>query len=226
MEKSSNPHLYSWEEDLLQKIDDKEIEKNHFSNEKEKLCDIKNKKEDKISSLNNIIDNTLNTVEKSIQNYSDNIVGKLEEIKNTKFESTVDRSKALFGIYKDLFKDAKVFFSKKEFNYENSSLKKEIKDKIDENINDKLLSILSYLFEDDNCENWTEILIPIWSMENQYLYMEGKKKKLVDDFNNTVERYEEKKKRYEEAEKDLEKMKKELEALKNFSLKINNFSDK
>lgn len=210
-----NPYLSSWNKELFQKIKDKRTETDKMSGEIQKLGDLKTYKESELLSLENVMGNTLTNVEKSIEKYSSSVQSKLEKLQNASFEKTSEKSKALFSLYKELYQDARIFFSRNEFKYEPSSLKVEI--------NDRILSWLSYLFDDENSNNWTDILIPIWSLEYQYHDMESKQKGLIKEFEKVTKNYNDKKKVYNELTEEIEKMKKELDALKEFSDKITNY---
>ena len=207
-----HPHLSSWNEELSKKIKNKEGKITEISTEISTLEDIYNSKENEILSLEKTMDNTLNNVEKYIEKYSNGIKEKLDETQNKEYEKPGDRSRALFSLYKELYQDARLFFSRREFKYEQSFLKLEI--------NDKLLNWLSYFFEEEDCNNWTDVLTPIWSIEYQYADMEAKCKNLNKLFENTSKIYEDKKKVHDKLSDEIDMMKKELEALQDFSHKI------
>lgn len=209
-----HPHLSSWNEELSKKIKSKEGKATEISTEINTLKELNNSKENEILSLEKAMDKTLNNVEKYIERYSNGIKEKLDKIRSNEYEKPSERSEALFSLYKELYQDARVFFSRREFKYEPSSLKLEL--------NDKILSWLAYLFEEDydNSNNWTDVLTPIWSIEYQYADMELKCKNLNKVFKNTTKMYEDKKKIYDKLSNELDMMKKELEALKDFSNKI------
>lgn len=207
-----NPHLSSWNDELFKNIKVKNEEIREMSGDIGQLEELNASKKSDLLSLEKTMENTLNNVEKYMEQYSNNVRRKLEEIKENKYENTSDRSKALFSLYKDLYQDARMFFSRREFKYEPSLLKLDI--------NDRILSWLTSLFEEENSDGWADILTPIWSIEHQYIDMETKYKILTNSFENATKNYEEKKKVYDKLSNEVEKMKKELEALKEFSEKI------
>lgn len=211
-EKFTYPHLSSWSDELFQKIKVKDEEIKKMNLDMNQLEELNTSKKSEILSLEKTMENTLDNVEKYIEQYSNSIIEKIEKIKKNKYENVSNRSEALFSLYKDLYQDSQMFFSKKEFNYVPSTLK------ID--INDKIINWLTSLFEEENYDGWTDILTPIWSIEHQYIDMKEKYNVLTKVYKDIEKKYEKKKKVYDNLIDELEKMKKELEALKEFSEKI------
>jgi len=207
-----NPHLSSWNNELFQKIKLKNDEIKKMSGNMNELEELNTNKKNELFSLEKTMETTLNNVEKYIENYSNNISDKIKKIQNTKYDNLSNKSKSLFSLYKELYKEAICFFSRKEFKYLPSSLKI--------HMNDKFLNWLNSLFEEENYDGWTDVLTPIWTIENQYNDMEEKYKVLTKVFDDTSKKYEEKKKVYDKLTNDIEKMEKELNTLKEFSEKI------
>ena len=207
-----HPHLSTWNKELSKKIKNKEGNITEISSEMKTLEEMNISTENEILSLEKTMNNTLNNVEKYIENYSNCIKEKLDKVRGKEYNKPSERSKALFSLYKGLYQDAREFFSRREFKYEPSSLKLEL--------DDKILSWLAYLFEEEDCNNWTDVLTPIWSIEYQYSDMERKCKNLNENFKNTLKMYEDKKKIHDKLKNEINIMKKELEALQDFSNKI------
>ena len=210
--KLKNKHLMSWRNELLKKINLKKEEIREMTSEIEQIDEINKSKKSEILSLEKIMENTVNNVEKYIKEYSSGIVTQIEKINELEHKTIEDKSKVLFSLYKKMYNDACIFFSRKEFKYVPSSLKM--------NMNDTFLNWLQSFLEDENYDGWTDILTPIWSIEKQYNDMEKKYTILTKSFNIASEKYKEKKKTYNTLLHDVENMKKEIEALQEFSDKI------
>ena len=211
-----HPHLFSWNTELSDKIKGKEEKLSEVSSTINILEDTSTSKENDILSLEKTMDATLNKVEKYIEDYLTNTREKFEDVKNEKYENSKDRSNKLFSLYKQIYEDACIFFSRKEFKYEPSTLKSEI--------NDKLQMWLSYIFEEEDCNKWTDVLTPIWSLEYQYIDMEAKCKEMINSYNVTKKMFDEKKEVYQKLNTEISIMKNELAALKDFSDKIKEYN--
>lgn len=202
----------SWSNELLKKINLKKEEIREMTSEIEQMDEINKSKKSDILSLEKIMENTVNNVEKYIKEYSSGILTQIEKINEEKHKTIEDKSKVLFSLYKKMYNDACIFFSRREFKYVPSSLKM--------NMNDTFLNWLQSFLEDENYDGWTDILTPIWSIEKQYNDMEKKYTILTKSFNIASEKCKEKKKTYNTLLQDVENMKREIEALQEFSDKI------
>jgi chromosome segregation ATPase len=214
-----HPNLFSWNNELLTKIKDKEDNIKHIYNDMTKIEEYNNSKENEILSLENAMKNILSNVEKCMSSYSKSISDKLDKFKNEEYsrESNIKyKSKCLFSLHKELHKDACEFFSKQEFKEEQSNLK--IK------LDDKLIKICNYIFRNDD-SNWIDVLTPIWEVENQYKDMEINYQKLKDIYKYSLKKYNDKKNVYTKHNEEINMMKKELEALQEFSNKIKNLKE-
>jgi hypothetical protein len=213
-------HISSWNKELSENIKEKEEKLLEVLGTINILEDTRTSKENDIISLEKTMETTLNNVEKYIEDYLTNTLKKFENIKNEKYENSKDRSNKLFSLYKQIYEDSCIFFSRKEFKYEQSTLKSEI--------NDKLQNWFSYLFqekEEEDCNKWTDVLTPIWSLEYQYIDMEVKGKDMINSYNITKKIFDEKKEIYKKINTELSIMKNELIALKDFSDKIKEFRE-
>lgn len=208
------PHLSLWNTELSKNIKRKEENLLEVSSTRNILEDTSTSKENDILSLEKTMENTLNNVEKDIDNYLRNMRTKFEDVKNEKYESLNDRSNKLFSLYGHMYEENCNFFSQKEFKYEQSTLKSEIKD--------KLKTWISYILEEEeeDCNKWTDVLTPIWSIEHQYMDMEIKCKEMKNSYNITKKMFDEKKEVCKKLNTEISRMKNELEALKDFSDKI------
>ena len=128
-----HPNLFSWNNELLTKIKDKENNIKYIFNEMKKIEESNNSKENEILSLEKAMKTTLSNVEKYISIYSVSVSDKLDKFKNEEYgseDSIKCRSKSLFSLHKELHKDACTFFSKQEFKSEPSTLKIKLDDKL------------------------------------------------------------------------------------------------
>ena len=213
-----NIHLLSWNNELSEKIKGKEKKLLEVSGSINVLKDTSTSKENDIFSLEKTMETTLNNVEKYIEEYLSNIKKKFEDVKNEKYENYKDRSNKLFSLYRQIYEDSCTFFSRKEFKYEQSILKNEI--------NNKMQNWFSYIFqekEEEDSNKWTSVLTPIWTLENQYIDMEIKCKEMINSYNITKKIFNEKKEIYKKLNTELSIMKNELLAIKDFSDKIKEF---
>ena len=219
MDNIKNLYLHSWKNELSNNIKEKEEKILEVLSIISTVENTKNSKENEIKSLEKTMDINLNNVEKHIEDYLTNNQKKFDDIKNNN-QYLKDRSNKLFSLYKILYEDACIFFSRKEFKYELSTLKSEI--------NNKFKLFFYFISNRNNIDNindigddkWTSILTPIWLLENQYNDMEIKYKEMVDSYNITEKMFNEKKEDYEKLKIELSIMKNELSELTEFSNKI------
>lgn len=211
-----NKHLLSWKEDLHKKIncnEEKMLEMARIL----KSLEEKNIKEDgEIDILEKTMGNTLDNVEKDIENYSNTIIEKIKLVKKCGKE---ERGKELFKLYKDMYQDAREFFSRRDFKYEKSSLNM----KNDQSLYPQtILNCLTSFFEESDNNDWADVLIPIWSLEQMYNDMEIKHTDIYKIHQDLQKKYQYKKKIYENLNGEINNMKQELEELKDFSSRIRN----
>ena len=123
-----------------------------------------------------------------------------------------------------MYQDAKNFFSRRDFKYEQSSLKTKNDQGLQESLTPRTIlnCLMSFFDEDDvsNCNDWADILIPIWSLEQMYNDMEIKHIDIHKTHQELQKKYQYKKKIYENLNEEINNMKQELEELKYFSNKI------
>ncbi len=207
-----NKHLLSWNNDLCHKIKSNEQKILKMSETLESIKEKNIKEEKEIISLEKTMENTLDNVEKYIKNYSDKIVNKLNQVKHKKYENSHERSDEHFKLYRNMYQDAKEFFSRRDFKYERSTLKTKI--------HDTFQNYLINIFEDEDCNDWADVLIPIWSLEKMYGDMEIKHSNMNKSFESLQKKFQYRKKIYDDLNGEIENMKKELEDLQDFSRKI------
>jgi len=205
-------HLLSWNKDLCNKIKSNEKKITDMLENINSLGEKNSKKENDIMSLEKTMENTLDHVEKYIKTYSDNIVNKFLKVKNEKYEDPRERGNDLFKLYREMYQDAKDFFSHRDFKYENSSLKTKL--------HDTFQNYLEYIFDDEDCNDWANVLIPIWSLEKMYNDMETKHNEMNQSYQSLQKKFQYRKKIYDDLNGEIENMKHELEELKNFSSRI------
>jgi hypothetical protein len=216
---NENPYLISWKSSLEKKIIEKENELIRIEKDIDNLVKTSEKQKDEVDLLYNSISKILKQTDVNINNFCDNIKKKIDDNKNKTEEvlnNINDKGKIietkgnnLFLLFKDMYKEASNFFSKKEFESKKSTLSK------------KDNTWLSYFSEADYAyeqKEWLEWLSPIWTMEEHY-------KHSLNEFKIANKKYDIYKKKLENKKESFEKIKKELSLLNKEILALENFSD-
>ena len=208
-----HPILSNWKNELLDKIRDKEEVIKEIVDDMKKMEDLNEMKKNEVTSLEKVMNDTLENIEKRLDVHSNNIINRLDKFKNQNYTDIRSKSNDLFSLHKELYKDSNLFFSKQEFKTEPSILITKI--------DDTLSGIYKYMFKEEN-ENWADVLTPICELEYQYKDMETNYHKYSQVYNFSLEKYNDKKAVYTKEIEELNKMKKELKALEEFKKILQN----
>ena len=212
-----HPHITSWCDELSTNIKNKEKKLTGITTSMQILKDTNDSKEKEILSLEKTMNIILDNIEKYIGQYSKKVTDKLNDVKVMGHGDQQHRSVKIFSLYKELFKDACTFFSRREFNTEASELKV--------GKDNKFKSYISQIFDDESDNIWTEVLSPIWSLEEQYIDMEIEYKELRKIYQNGVNIFDEQKKVYDKINNEIISIKTQLNIIQEFSSKIKNIKN-
>jgi hypothetical protein len=208
-----HPVLFNWKNELLDKIKNKEEVIKEIVDEMKIIEDLNEMKKNEVTSLEKVMNDTLENIEKRLDVHSKNMKDKLDKFKNQNYTDIRSKSNDLFSLHKELYKDSNLFFSKQEFKSEPTTLISKI--------DDTLSVIYKYMFKEEN-ENWSDVLTPICELEYQYKDMEINYHKYSQVYNFSLEKYNDKKAVYTKEIEELNKMKKELNALEEFKKILQN----
>jgi len=229
----ANPHIVSWRESLSQKITEKETQISVLQSKMKTMQRVTDKQKENLESLFSSIEGTLDQVQTSVEMFSKNIYTKIRETKKTlkTLEGSDEvcdlsplqfRGHHLFVLFKDLYKEAGCFFSKREFDVEPFQLKEEKKKKpVDHQSWLDFLGITDDIGEDPE---WLDWLAPIWSLEEHYKMALKEFKKAEGLYKIDYEKLKRMRDKFDKLKNELGSLEKERDAVHSFSEHITKIS--
>jgi predicted nucleic acid-binding Zn-ribbon protein len=214
--KTGNPHLSSWELSLSQKISDKE---KALKDAERDLVVIRKRNEEHqigLRKIETLMNDALHKVESSILKYQESVDKSIRSFNEAHLDDDIEnKGRKLFVLYKDMYKQACTFFSRKEFNKQATTLCTEPK-----TMSEHIWRVFAEITEGSQEDAWMDWLNPVWSMEEYFENLNTQFQEAKKFNNQSNKKCEDIMTRFEESKEELTALRNEMDALKEFSVKI------